>query len=354
VREPREDSAGRYGEPANGATTGTARHPGPAPSGPGAAEARGKPISACHPFLRSIAMPYRTCTPAPPLGDFVDSFWHYDGYAPPHLKERILPSGTVELVINHRDDEVRIYNPSQPEHCKRFSGALVSGAYRGSFVIDSEQQASIMGVHFRPGGAFPFLGLPAGELLDAHVDLETLWGPSAVELRERLCAAATPEERFRLLEAALAAHLFRPLEHHGAVSMALAAFGRTDGGARVRDVARRVGLSERRFIQVFTAEVGLTPKLFCRVQRFQRARARVRRATAPDWARLAAACGYFDQSHLIRDFRAFSGLSPTDYLRRQNEADDLRRRGEHVSDNHLPQSERGQFRPIRSARAAAE
>jgi AraC-like DNA-binding protein len=348
------DSAGRYGDPANAVMTGTAWHPGPALSGPGAAAAQGKPLSAYHSFLRSIAMSYRSYTPAPPLGDFVDRFWHYDGYAPSHRRERILPSGTVELVINRGDDEVRIYHPAQPEHCKRFSGALVSGAYRGSFVIDSEQQASIMGVHFKPGGAFPFLGPPAGELVDAHVDLETLWGPSAVELRERLCAAATPEERFRLLEAALAAHLFRPLEHHGAVSMALAAFGRTDAGAKVRDVARRVGLSQRRFIQVFTAEVGLTPKLFCRVQRFQRARALVRRANAPDWARLAAAAGYFDQSHLIRDFRAFSGLSPTEYLRRQDEADDLRQRGEHVSDNHLPQAERGQFRPIRATRAAAE
>ena len=96
--------------------------------------------------------------------------------------------------------------------------------------------------------------------------------------------------------------------------------------ARVRDVARRVGLSQRRFIQVFAAEVGMTPKLYSRVQRFQRARALARK-TAPDWAGIAADCGYFDQSHLIRDFLAFSGLSPADYLRQ---------RSERVLPNHLP------------------
>jgi AraC-like DNA-binding protein len=270
--------------------------------------------------------------PAPPLLDFVEDIWLYDGYTPQHSRERILPSGTVELVVNLREDELRIYGAAQPERCSRFSGALVSGAYGGFFVSDSAEEASIMGVHFRPGGAFPFLGLPAGELADAHVDLETLWGRTVVELRERLCAAATPAERFHLLEKALVSILYRPPEHHYAVPAALAAFGQ-DAHVTVRDVARRMGLSERRFIQVFTAETGMTPKLFCRVQRFQRARAMARQVASPDWARLAVDCGYFDQSHLIRDFRTFSGFSPAEYLRHR---DSLRRLGQHVKRNHLP------------------
>jgi AraC-like DNA-binding protein len=241
-------------------------------------------------------------TPVTPLLDFVDDFWLYDGYTQPHFKERILPSGTIELVINLRDDELRIYDVAQPGRCDRFSGALVSGAYGGFFVIDTAEEVSIMGVHFKPGGAFLFLGLPAGELADVHVNLETLWGRSAVELRERLCGAATPIERFRLLEEALLAHLFRPLEHHYAVPTSLDAFGQTDARATVRDIARHIGLSQRRFIQVFTEEIGLTPKLFSREKRFQRTMAMVRHITAPDWARLAVDCGYFDQSHLIRDF----------------------------------------------------
>jgi AraC-like DNA-binding protein len=272
-------------------------------------------------------------TPVSPLLDFVHDFWLYDGYTQPHFKERILPSGTIELVINLRDDELRIYDAAQPERCNRFSGALVSGAYGGFFVIDTAEEVSIMGVHFKPGGAFPFLGLPAGELADAHVNLETLWGRSAVELRERLCGAATPAERFRLLEEALLAHLFRPLEHHYAVPTALDAFGQMDTCATVRDVARHIGLSQRRFIQVFTEEVGLTPKLFSRVRRFQRTIATARQTTALDWARQAADCGYFDQSHLIRDFLMFSGLSPADYLRRQNH---LHQRGVHIKRNHFP------------------
>src|SRR5262249_6251326 len=104
--------------------------------------------------------------------------------------------------------------------------------------------------------------------------------------------------------------LRRSPPRHGAVPVALDAFERADAAVTVRDLARRVGLSQRRFIQLFTAEVGLTPKLYGRVRRFQRARELVREATEPDWAKVAVACGFFDQSHLIRDFREFSGLSP--------------------------------------------
>jgi transcriptional regulator GlxA family with amidase domain len=84
-------------------------------------------------------------------------------------------------------------------------------------------------------------------------------------------------------------------------------------------LASNVGLSRRRLIQVFAAEVGLTPKLFSRVVRFQRAREIVDHAATPNWAKLAVDCGYCDQSHLIRDFQEFSGLSPTDYLSQRSD-----------------------------------
>ncbi len=259
--------------------------------------------------FRSMTMFLRSYIPASPLRAFIDRFWLCSD-TPAHSRERILPSGTIELVINLRDDEIRIYDPSHPDRSRRYSGAVVSGPYRGFFVIDPLQHASIIGVHFRPGGAVPFLGVPASELADAHVDLETLWGPTVVELRERLCTAATPAERFSLLEQALLGHPRRLPERRGAVPVALDAFEQAGAEMRVRDVARHVGLSQRRFIQVFAAEVGLTPKLYCRVRRFQRARDLVRNATMPDWAAVAVACGYFDQSHMIRDFEQSPDSAP--------------------------------------------
>jgi AraC-like DNA-binding protein len=272
-----------------------------------------------------MTMFLRTYTPGPPLDECVDRFW-LCADTPSHPRERILPSGTVELVINLSDDEIRIYDPFHPARIRRYSGAVVSGPYRDYFLIDPLQHASIIGVHFRPGRAVPVLGVPASELADAHVDLEALWGPAAAELRERLCAAATPTKRFAVLEEVLLGRLRRP-PLHGAIPVALDALEQSDEAVKVRDLARQVGLSQRRLIQLFTAEVGMTPKLYGRVRRFQRARELVRKAADPDWAAVAVACGFFDQSHLIRDFGEFSGLSPVAYLNQ---------RSDHVLLNHVP------------------
>jgi len=252
--------------------------------------------------------------PKPPLSKFVDSFWLYEGYEPEQRTERILPTGTLELVINLRQNELQFYDAERPEICSRFSGAIISGAYGRSFEPTAE--AFIIGVHFKPGGAFPFLGLPAGDLADTHVDLESLWGPSAGQLRERLCEARTSAERFQLLQVALLGRLCHGVKQHYAVSAALEMFGKNQAGPRVREAAKYLGLSQRRFIQVFKSEVGITPKLFSRIQRFQQTRTFIRQNPSINWADLAVHLGYFDQSHLIREFLEFSGLNPTDYINR--------------------------------------
>src|SRR5262245_57237970 len=166
-------------------------------------------------------MLFRRHKPGYPLSRLVEDFWIYDGYAAAHRRERILPSGTFEIVFNLREDELRIYDPGEPARCRRFSGAVVSGPYSTCFMSDTQEEASITGVHFRPGGALPFLGRPAGEHGDAHIDLRLIYGPSVGELRERLCAARTATIRFRLLEAFLVRHLADPPPCHGAVGVSL-------------------------------------------------------------------------------------------------------------------------------------
>ena len=263
-------------------------------------------------------MLFTSRAPVPPLDTCIERLWLLID-APSHSKERIAPGGTIDLVINLHENELRIYDAAKPERSERFSGALVSGTHSEPFVIDPRERVSVMGVHFRPGGAFPFLGTSANELADAHVDLEALWGTSAIELRERLCLAKTPAERFDLLEEALVAHLCRPMEHHYAVRFALSTFSRTDSNLAIRDVARDAGLSQRRFTQLFAREVGMSPKLFCRVRRFRQALETVRHTAVPNWAQVAADCGYYDQAHLIHDFQSFSNLSPTEYVRQRSE-----------------------------------
>ncbi len=165
----------------------------------------------------------RVRVPAPPLSDFVALLWLYDGWSVPHAKERALPDGSVELVINLREDETRLYDAEDTDTARRFSGTVLCGPHSRSFVIDTAEQASVAGVHFRPGGAFPFLGMPADELAETHVSLETLWGGAARELRERVLAAPTADARLDALEETLKARL-ASAARHPAVAFALSRF----------------------------------------------------------------------------------------------------------------------------------
>lgn len=260
-------------------------------------------------------MQYVGRAPVPPLEAFIERIW-YCADAPIHAEERVLPGGgTMDLVFILVDDEVCIVDPAVPGSVARRRGAVVAGARTRCCLYDPRARASLVGVHFRPGGAFPFFAISPAELVNGNIPLDELWGSEARYLREQLIEATTPEARFRLLEAALLRRLERSRAGHPAVRATLSALAAA-GEPRVAEVADRVGLSHRRFIEVFEREVGLTPKLYARLQRFHRVKRRMATLGAPEsWAAFAVECGYFDQSHLIRDFVAFSGIAPEGYLR---------------------------------------
>jgi AraC-like DNA-binding protein len=198
---------------------------------------------------------------------------------------------------------------------------------------DAPDEQAILGVHFKPGGAPPLIGLPAGAFTDQHVPLRDIWGRSARTLHEQLAALHDPSERFTLLEHTLLRRLNTRLNEHSAVRVALDILTRTQGQAKTRDIANTVGLSQRRLIEVFDSRVGLTPKMFGRIRRFQNAVQQSQNGSGTDWAQLAHECGYFDQSHLIRDFSAFAGVSPAEFRRQQEHLDSA---GIHRKRHHLP------------------
>src|SRR5262249_39563454 len=207
--------------------------------------------------LVHFVMRYVARRPHPVLADAVGHLWSLSD-APAHARERIVPSGTVELVINVAENEFRIYDAQG--RIQRFPGAMVSGCYHTAFDIDTRQHASIVGVHFVPGGAGA-LGIPAGELADRHVSLEDIWGADATALRERL-VDATPDDRFTLLEQALIARGQRYREHR---VVAVARTALDQPRADVGEIARMVQLSRRRLIELFSADVGITPKRYARI-----------------------------------------------------------------------------------------
>lgn len=258
-------------------------------------------------------------TPRPPLSLFIEYFWLHQDTVPPHTKERRLPDGSILLVINLHEDLLRLYDPRHPDQFQKHCGALINGARTEFTLLDTTCLSDVLGIQFKPGGTFPFLAFPASELYNDTRSLASIWGEAVLELYAQLQSAATPEDRFRLTEQFLLARLVRSRTIHPAVTFALKTFEDTSYLPTISAVTEQISLGQTRFIQLFRETVGLTPKQFCRVQRFQNILRSIEKCAPRTWAEFALNCGYYDQAHFIHDFQTFSGLTPRAYLAQRSQ-----------------------------------
>lgn len=251
--------------------------------------------------------------PSGPLAGPVKCFWYSERLVVDHRRERALPTGAMTLVIHLGGDPVRIFRNEVDAVGQTFRESVVWGPQSSYVVMDTSRKGAVVGVQFRPSGARSFFAAPAHELTDRHISLEDLWGGQARHLGDQLMHAPSPEVKFALLEELLTARLRRPLLLHPAVAYALRELSVGPAVARIGAIQRETGYSPKRFIELFADSIGLTPKLYSRIQRFQRVLWSVSHGLPVEWAEIALDCGYCDQPHLNRDFRSFSGVTPVAY-----------------------------------------
>ncbi|WP_321470476.1 AraC family transcriptional regulator [uncultured Paludibaculum sp.] len=251
--------------------------------------------------------------PAPPLDSSIAAIWYCASGPRPHALERVLPTGSAQLIVNLAEDQTRAYiQDADGFRMTTSSGTVLAGVQSRFSIIDTLEQQHVLGVSFKPGGTVPFFRIPAHETCDADLSLDLVWGRGAMELREQLMEAADPAAKLDTMERALRAR-WRPKAMHAAVEFAIETLTHHAQAVRIAEVANRVGLSPKRFIEHFKNAVGVSPKQYCRILRFQSALGFAQRGQRVDWTRIALECGYFDQSHFIHDFRSFSGITPTGY-----------------------------------------
>jgi len=219
-------------------------------------------------------------------------------------REHVLPTGKMHIVFRLSGDPVQIGG-------EEFGYNVVGGTRDGYYEKGVSGPSFSVGAQISPIAARFLLGVPAGELAGSHHRLEDLIGPEVECIRDRLLDAESPEKQRSMLHAFLTARLPRVRGLHPAVLMGLTRFRETH---EVGEVVHESGLSHRRFVELFKESVGLTPKLHCRIRRFQRALGVVERH-GNSLADLAAESGYSDQSHFSREFVEFAGVTPGQYLK---------------------------------------
>jgi AraC-like DNA-binding protein len=283
--------------------------------------------------------------PHPTLAGLVRSVWYSTPAAPATpapSHELMMPTGEMHLVLRLAGPPITVVEGLDNPAPTRFGHAVVNGARAGAYAKPVAAGSSSIGLQLRPGASLALLGLPADELAGRHVRLEDLWGSGAGLLQEQLLAAPSAADKLRCLEAVLMGRLQRS-PAPGAHPAVLAGLQPLRGGASVGDAARHSGYSQRQFVRLFSQAVGLTPRLYLRVQRFQQALRQLQGPRPISLADVACEAGYSDQPHFNRDFREFSGLTPEQY-----------RAARPATANHVPVSvARGDVRFVQDRRRQA-
>jgi AraC-like DNA-binding protein len=244
--------------------------------------------------MNSQLVGYREYRPTWVLRPYVSCYWSSCEPAPLiPVERRVLPDGCIDILFDLSSD--------------RDSRGLIVGTMTRPLLFHTSDRIQFIAVRFRPGGAVPFLRIPAAEITDSQCELPKAW--HADRLAERFHAQNELSEKVRLLEAALLSRLENtlPVDHRIQSAVSMIQDGRT-----VEQVAKKLALSRQHLTRLFKEHVGIGAKVFARVDRFQRLLGLIKGLGRTNWASVSLDVGYYDQAHLIAECRSLAGLTPTE------------------------------------------
>ncbi len=266
--------------------------------------------------MGSQQMYLRTYIPSPPLNKYIALFTYYKQYNPDYSATRILPDGSVELLIL-LDDIQRVFYKSK-HNTFTYQKAIICGVQQEYIYADATGY-SLFAIKFKAGGSYPFLHLPLLELNNLFIEAEQVLGYPIVLLREQLLELSEPQAMFLLVEQFLMDRLAYSQQQQHTVEVAVSHLNQSNRSSSLRQMAENLGYSQKQFIHIFKQHVGVSPKYYQRIARFNQVLREVDQRRNLDWSQISYVCGYYDQAHLINDFKFFSGMGPQNYLAQKGE-----------------------------------
>jgi AraC-like DNA-binding protein len=261
-------------------------------------------------------------TPTSPLNEYIGNLIYYDGFEPIHSMDRFLPDGNTEIIIDLVDRPQYIYDNETFEEIQTCRRAWVSGVRTQPITIPSGKGSRMLIVAFKKGRAYPFYPLPMSEIKDTVVDADLIFGNSILDLREQLLAASSITRMFSLVEKFLLWRAGNSLPSDitsKCVEYAISSITYRPNGPGFQQLSDQIGYSQKHFISLFRKQVGVPPKQYMKIMRFQKAILEIERDESIHWSDIALRNGFYDQAHFINEFRNFSGFTPGEYMKRKTD-----------------------------------
>lgn len=252
--------------------------------------------------------------PSLPLSQFIESFIYYRDYNPEHTVERFLPDGHVNIVIDLTDYPKYIYDNDTLKEIQACKNVWFSGIRNKYITIPSGKESEMFVINFHRGMSYPFVQMPLYTLTDSVVDGELVLTPEILDMRAMILESISIPAKFLTAEQFLIKKFINRLEVNPFIDFAVKTITSTPNQYSVEHIAGKVGYSQKHLIDLFKKNVGLTPKHFMKIMRFQKAIQEIPASNQINWAGIAVESGYYDQAHFINDFKTFSGFTPKEYL----------------------------------------
>jgi len=257
-------------------------------------------------------MTYNSYIPSAPLNAYIDDLYYLDGPAS-YPRQKVLPVASSNLMIN-LGDPFDVYEPDRAQPFITCTDSWWVGIWNTYHSVDWPPNVKFYGVHFKPGGAYPFLQLPLSEMNSQVAPLDALWGQAAGEIRERLQSASSVQAGFALLEQLLMARFCEAPYSLNLVQHAVVKIAQHHGALSIRALSDLIGFSQNHLSNQFKRFVGIPPKEVARFYRFAHVLHSLEATQHVDLTRIAHQTRFYDQSHFNKDFVAFTGHSPTEYI----------------------------------------
>jgi AraC-like DNA-binding protein len=258
-------------------------------------------------------MEYVGRVPAPPLDRFIDDIYCLTG-VPRHRRMNVPPMPSAHLFVN-LGGPVRVWDSDPSVSPAVFTDGWFMGVWTRRFLVEYPTRVRVVGVHFKPWGVSPFVDMPATELRNRWVPVDAVWQRSLDRIRNQMGGITSVTETLRVLEHELRSRLAEAPPR--GLDLVVRTGGRLEtshGAVPVGALTDAAGVSGNHLAAQFKSHVGVTPKRVARIYRFARLIVSVDALRPVDWSGLAHAAGYFDQAHFIKEFKDFTGHTPTGYL----------------------------------------
>jgi AraC-like DNA-binding protein len=248
-------------------------------------------------------MIFTSILPPPGLARIVECYWIAESEDASPAKEKIIPDGFPEMIF-HYGDPYRINLHHNAWELQ--SQSLLAGQIRRYFFLENTGKSGVLGIKLQPTALTHLFDIPMCTLTDKVADLSAIM---AVPLRSLLCTAAPHDEKITAINEWFSS---LPLWEEDHADKAIELIREYKGAIAVAEIVAQLGISERHLERLFKRSVGLSPKFYARIIRFNHI-FHLNQERNPGWTDLAFNAGYYDQSHFIRNFKAFTGEDPSGY-----------------------------------------